>query len=58
MSELTYDRVEYDHADAHAPRRAPAEESFWVASTNGWRVRGLGSGCGLRVRGKGSGYPA
>lgn len=37
VSQLTYQpfHVEYDHTDGHAPQRAPGEESFWVASTNG-----------------------
>jgi Tetracyclin repressor-like, C-terminal domain len=35
VSELTYDHVGYDHADGHAPQRAPAEGSFWTASATG-----------------------
>ncbi len=37
VSELTYHpfQVDYDHADGHAPRRAPVDESFWVKSTSG-----------------------
>ncbi len=37
VSELTYRpfQIEYDHADGRAPRRAPADESFWVASAQG-----------------------
>lgn len=41
VSQLTYDHVEYDHADGHAPHRAPAEESFWVTSTSGVRTLAL-----------------
>jgi hypothetical protein len=39
-------QVDYDHADGHAPRSAPARESFWVKSTSGvgnlafqWKIR-------------------
>jgi hypothetical protein len=37
VSELTYQpfQVDYDHADGHAPHRAPLEEPFWVKSTSG-----------------------
>ena len=39
-------QVDYDHADGHAPSRAPVRESFWVTSTSGvgnlslhWKIR-------------------
>ena len=37
VSELTYQpsHVDYDHADGDAPKRAPADEPFWVASAKG-----------------------
>jgi hypothetical protein len=37
VSGLTYHpvRVDYDHADGHAPGRAPTEQSFWVQSRSG-----------------------
>jgi hypothetical protein len=37
VSGLTYNpfQVSYQHTNGHAPPRAPADESFWVASTRG-----------------------
>jgi hypothetical protein len=37
VSGLTYNPFEadYDHADGHAPDRAPVDESFWVKSRSG-----------------------
>jgi hypothetical protein len=37
VSGLTYSpfQVSYDHTNGHAPRRPPADESFWVKSTSG-----------------------
>ena len=48
VSALTYHpfQVDYDHADGHAPPKAPVHESFWVKKTSGaeslaldWRPR-------------------
>jgi hypothetical protein len=37
VSGLTYSpfQVNYEHTNGHAPRRAPADESFWAKSTRG-----------------------
>jgi hypothetical protein len=39
VSGLTYHpfRVDYDHTSGHAPARPPADERFWVESTEGAR---------------------
>jgi hypothetical protein len=37
VSGLTYNpfQISYQHTSGHAPRRAPADEAFWVKSTRG-----------------------